>query len=74
MEHGQLLHITEAEGRRLRADRPDEDAAELLAGAYHALGDPTRLTLALALRGDESCAYVTSAGSCNAPKTSCPTT
>ncbi len=53
MEHGQLLHITEAEGRRLRADRPDEDAAELLAGAYHALGDPTRLTLALALRGDE---------------------
>jgi DNA-binding transcriptional ArsR family regulator len=52
MEHGQLLHITEAEGERLRGERPDDDAAELLAGAYQALGDPTRLTLALALRGD----------------------
>jgi DNA-binding transcriptional ArsR family regulator len=52
MEHGQLLHISEAEGERLRAARPDDDRAELLAGAYHALGDPTRLTLALALRGD----------------------
>ena len=52
MDHGQLLHITEAEGERLRAARPDDDTAELLAGAYHALGDPTRLGLALALRGD----------------------
>ena len=51
MEHGQLLHIDPAEGARLRAQRPAEDTAELLAAAYHALGDPTRLTLALALRG-----------------------
>ena len=52
MEHGQLLHIDPAEGERLRSQRPAEDTAEVLAGAYHALGDPTRLTLALALRGD----------------------
>ena len=51
MEHGQLLHIDTAEGERLRSQRPAEDTAEALAGAYHALGDPTRLTLALALRG-----------------------
>ncbi len=52
MEHGELLHIDPAEGEWLRSQRPAEDTAELLAGAYHALGDPTRLTLALALRGD----------------------
>ena len=52
MEHGQLLHIDPAEGERLRSQRPADDTAEALAGAYHALGDPTRLTLALALRGE----------------------
>ena len=74
MEHGQLLHIDTAEGERLRSQRPADDTAEALAGAYHALGDPTRLTLALALRGDPSCACATSAGSSSAPRTSCPTT
>jgi ArsR family transcriptional regulator, lead/cadmium/zinc/bismuth-responsive transcriptional repressor len=52
MEHGELLHIDPAEGEWLRSRRPAEATAELLAGAYHALGDPTRLTLALALHGD----------------------
>jgi DNA-binding HxlR family transcriptional regulator len=50
--HGELLHIDLAEGERLRAARPSADTAEVLAGAHAALGDPTRLTLALALRGD----------------------
>lgn len=53
MEHGELLHIDLAEGERLRAARPSIDTAEELAGAHAALGDPTRLTLALALRGDQ---------------------
>ncbi len=52
MEHGELLHIDAAEGERLRAQRPADGTAQLLAAGYHALGDPTRLTLALALRGD----------------------
>jgi DNA-binding transcriptional ArsR family regulator len=47
--HGELLHIDAREGRRLRAARPDERTAEALAGRYKALGDPTRLGLALAL-------------------------
>jgi DNA-binding transcriptional ArsR family regulator len=51
--HGELLHIDEREGRRLRDARPDERAAEALAGRYKALGDPTRLGLALALSSAE---------------------
>jgi DNA-binding transcriptional ArsR family regulator len=49
---GQLLHLTEAEGRRLRAGRPAVADAERVAAAYAALADPTRLSLALSLRGD----------------------
>src|SRR6478609_7398159 len=51
--HGELLHIDERQGRRLRSARPDERTAEVLAGRYKALGDPTRLALALALTGAE---------------------
>jgi ArsR family transcriptional regulator, lead/cadmium/zinc/bismuth-responsive transcriptional repressor len=49
-EHGELLHIDEREGRRLRQERPATEAAERVAARFRALGDPTRLTLALALR------------------------
>jgi DNA-binding transcriptional ArsR family regulator len=51
-EHGRLLHIDERLGRRLREHRPDPDTADALAGRLRALGDPTRLTLALALRDE----------------------
>jgi DNA-binding transcriptional ArsR family regulator len=47
--HGELLHIDAREGSRLRDARPDEDTAARLARRYRALGDPTRLGLALAL-------------------------
>jgi DNA-binding transcriptional ArsR family regulator len=54
--HGELLHIEEREGRRLRASRPEVHLADRVAGRFRALGDPTRLTLALALRdGRELC-------------------
>ena len=49
--HGELLHIGEREARALRAARPGADDASRLAARYRALGDPTRLALALALRG-----------------------
>ena len=53
---GELLHIGSAQGERLRAARPSPDDAERLAGGYRALGEPTRLSLALALRdGHELC-------------------
>jgi ArsR family transcriptional regulator, lead/cadmium/zinc/bismuth-responsive transcriptional repressor len=53
---GELLHIDAAQGERLRAARPSPEHAERLAGGYRALGEPTRLSLALALRGgDELC-------------------
>jgi DNA-binding transcriptional ArsR family regulator len=53
---GELLHIDAAQGNRLRAARPSLDDAERLAGGYRALGEPTRLSLALALRdGHELC-------------------
>lgn len=50
---GELLHLTEAEGLRLRARRPPVADAERAAAAYAALADPTRLSLALSLRGDQ---------------------
>jgi len=40
---GQLLHITEAQGRRLRASRPAVADAERAAAADAALAEPTRL-------------------------------
>ena len=53
---GELLHIDEREGHRLRQSRPAADLADRVAGRFSALGDPTRLTLALALReGRELC-------------------
>jgi DNA-binding transcriptional ArsR family regulator len=55
-EHGELLHIDERRGRRLRRSRPEGDLADRVARRFRALGDPTRLTLALALReGRELC-------------------
>ena len=54
--HGELLHIEEAEGLRLRGKRPGHEQAARTAARLRALGDPTRLTLALALRdGRELC-------------------
>jgi ArsR family transcriptional regulator, lead/cadmium/zinc/bismuth-responsive transcriptional repressor len=47
--HGRLLHIDQRTGGRLRERRPEQDGAEALAGRLRALGDPTRLTLAVAL-------------------------
>src|SRR4051794_19784064 len=56
MAPGELLHIDEASAARLREARPSPEGAERLAGAYRALGDPTRLGLALTLRdGHELC-------------------
>ena len=53
---GELLHIDGAHGERLRAARPSLEEAERLAGGFRALGEPTRLSLALALRdGHELC-------------------
>jgi DNA-binding transcriptional ArsR family regulator len=55
-EQGELLHINEHEGHRLRQSRPPADLADRVAGRFRALGDPTRLTLALSLReGRELC-------------------
>jgi DNA-binding transcriptional ArsR family regulator len=50
-EHGELLHIDERTGSALRRARLEPRTAEALAAGFHALGDPTRLGLALALRG-----------------------
>jgi len=56
MTFGNLLHITPGRGRRLRAARPPASEADRLASGFRALGEPTRLSLALALReGDELC-------------------
>jgi DNA-binding transcriptional ArsR family regulator len=53
---GELLHIDAAQAKRLRAARPSPEDAERLAGGFRALGEPTRLSLALALRdGHELC-------------------
>ena len=55
-EHGDLLHIDEREGRRLRKARPAAELSDVVARRFGALSDPTRLTLALALReGRELC-------------------
>ena len=51
-----LLCLDLPRAEALRAARAGEPAAKRLAAQYAALGDPTRLTLALALRGgDELC-------------------
>jgi DNA-binding transcriptional ArsR family regulator len=52
----ELLCLDLPKAEALRAARPSEREARRLAGSYRALGDPTRLTLALALRdGGELC-------------------
>src|SRR5437867_995943 len=55
-EHGELLHIDRKTATALRRSRPDPETADLVAGRFRALADPTRLSLALALRkGKELC-------------------
>lgn len=51
-----LLCLDLSKAEALRTARPSEREARALAGAFRALADPTRLTIALALRaGDELC-------------------
>ena len=51
-----LLCLDLPRAEAIRAARPSERQARALAQGFRALGDPTRLTLALALReGDELC-------------------
>ena len=52
MSYGELLHLSVADGKQLRAARPSADGVERLAGGYRALGEPTRLSLALTLHAD----------------------
>lgn len=52
----ELLCLDLPKAEALRAERPSEREARSLAAGFRALGDPTRLTLALALRdGGELC-------------------
>ena len=48
----ELLHIDERQGLALRRARLDAEAAARMAGRFRALGDPTRLGLAVSLRAD----------------------
>jgi ArsR family transcriptional regulator, lead/cadmium/zinc/bismuth-responsive transcriptional repressor len=51
-----LLCLDLPKAERLRAARPSERQARALAAGFRSLGDPTRLTIALALREtDELC-------------------
>ena len=51
-----LLCLDLPKAEALRAARPSEPEARALAAGFRALGDPTRLMLALALReGEELC-------------------
>ena len=52
----ELLCLDLPKAEMIRAVRPSEREARALAAGFRALGDPTRLTLALALReGGELC-------------------
>ena len=52
----ELLCLDLPKAERLRASRPSEQEARVLAAGFRALGDPTRLTVAIALRdGGELC-------------------
>jgi ArsR family transcriptional regulator, lead/cadmium/zinc/bismuth-responsive transcriptional repressor len=52
----ELLCLDLSKAERLRASRPSEQEARALAAGLRALGDPTRLTVAFALRdGGELC-------------------
>jgi DNA-binding transcriptional ArsR family regulator len=51
-----LLCLDLAKAERLREDQPDIERLETWARSFKALGDPTRLAVALALRdGDRAC-------------------
>ena len=51
-----LLCLDLPKAEALRAARPSESEARALAAGFRAFGDPTRLTIAFALRdGDELC-------------------
>jgi DNA-binding transcriptional ArsR family regulator len=50
-----LLCLDLPKAERLRAELPDGDELEERARAAKALGDPTRLALALALEGESAC-------------------
>jgi DNA-binding transcriptional ArsR family regulator len=52
-EHGELLHVDRTTAAALRRSRPDSESADQVAGRFRALGDPTRLGLALALQGGQ---------------------
>jgi DNA-binding transcriptional ArsR family regulator len=55
-DHCDLLCLDLPRAERLRQARPEPASAELAAARAKALGDPTRLTLAVALRdGGELC-------------------
>src|SRR5580704_8981921 len=52
----ELLCLDLPKAERLRASRPSEQEARALAADFRALADPTRLTVAIALRdGGELC-------------------
>jgi len=52
----ELLCLDVPKAEELRAAQPPADRLESLARASHALGDPTRLAIAIALRqGEEAC-------------------
>ena len=51
LRHGELLHLDQTEGQSLRDGRLASPAADSIAAQFKALSDPTRLGLALALRG-----------------------
>lgn len=52
----ELLALDLPKAEAIRSTRPSEREARVLAQGFRALGDPTRLTLALALReGGELC-------------------
>jgi ArsR family transcriptional regulator, lead/cadmium/zinc/bismuth-responsive transcriptional repressor len=52
----ELLCLDVPRAERLRASRPSEQEARALAAGFRAFGDPTRLTVALALQdGGELC-------------------
>jgi DNA-binding transcriptional ArsR family regulator len=56
MDRCELLCLDLPKAEAIRAGRPSEREARALAASFRALGDPTRLTLALALReGGELC-------------------
>jgi DNA-binding transcriptional ArsR family regulator len=55
-DHCDLLCLDLPKAEALRAARPSEEEARMLAAGFRALGDPTRLTIALALLdGEELC-------------------